>query len=161
MNEVIEMVNVTSMVNCTINLILPEYHYERTWPRKGVTLKVRKDYLVDSFYQTGVENLFKMGFLYCEDKDTRILLGLEEEDGTSEIAKLDDKLLKRIIGPMPVSEVEKTFEGLTPTQREEVARYAVENINSVTYQRVELLSKLTGVKITKAVELKEGLGKEA
>ena len=156
MNEIIETIPVTSMVNCTICLILPEYHYERTWPRKGVTIQVRKDALVNSFYQPGVEFMFKQGMLYVEDKDTRVLLGLEGDEVEKELIKLDDKLLSRIVKLMPISEVKTTLDQLTPTQKQEVARYAVANYGDLKMDRIELFKEALNIDIPKAVEMKKG-----
>ena len=162
-----KFVPVISMVRGINILYLPEYHYSRTWPKKGTKIMVDREILANSIYQPGVERMFTEGNLWIDDQEFRIELGLEtapvegDEVEAKTLVKLDDKLLNRIIKLMPVSEVKATIETLSPAQRLEVADYAVEHYQDLKMDRIEVLTKLCDTDILKAVEMKKGFEQEA
>lgn len=155
-------VPVISMTRGTIILSLPEYHYSRTWPKKGTRIMVDREILENSIYKPGVERLFTEGNLWIDDENFRIELGLQQpaESGTPEeeqLICLDNNMLNRIIKLMPVVDVENTLKKLTTTQRIEVANYAVEHYTDLKMDRIDILSKYTQIDILKAINVEKDM----
>lgn len=161
-------VPVISMSNCTVILTLPEYHYERIWPRKGARLMIDKEILSNSIYNPGVERLFTEGLLYIDDKQLRIDFGFEQEEVEGEegalparsIIVLDDKMMNRIVKLMPMADIQEIVPKLTNTQKLELVDYAVAHYIDLKMDRVEYLSKECGISILQAVEMKKAMEEE-
>ena len=151
-----EKVMVTSMVGGTISASALDH---RVWNKKGQSLPVSKDTLREAIYNPGVEYMFKKGVLYIEDMDFKIELGLEEE-GTKEptqILKVDEKYLNRVLKLMPVAEMKKAIDAMTLVQKQELVDYAVKQ-NDIQLDRLEIVSNKCNVDILKAIELNRQKG---
>lgn len=151
-----EKVMVESMVGGTISAAALDH---RVWNKKGQKLPVSKDTLREAIYEPGVEYMFKNGILYIDDMDFKIELGLEVE-GTKEptqIARVDDKYLNRVLKLMPVSDMKKAIDKMSLVQKQELVDYAVCQ-NDIQLDRLKIVSDKCNVDILKAIELKRQKG---
>ena len=150
-----ERVIVTSMVNGTVGITMPNSRIKKVWPKKGTKLPVEKDMLREAIYEPGVEYMFKKGILYIEDMDFKIELGLEAE-GTkvpTEVIPVDDKYLNRVLKLMPLSEMKAAIGKMSDNQKKELLDFAVEQ-NDIQLDRLNVLKELTGIDVLKVIELK-------
>ena len=150
-----ERVIVTSMVNGTVGITMPNSRIKKVWPKKGTKLPIEKDMLREAIYEPGVEYMFKKGILYIEDMDFKIELGLEAE-GTkvpTEVIPVDEKYLKRVLKLMPLSEMKAAIGKMSDNQKKELLDFAVEQ-NDIQLDRLNVLKELTGIDVLKVIELK-------
>jgi hypothetical protein len=156
-----ERVMVTSMVSGRIGLVLPRLHINKVWPKKGTKLPVEKEVLREAIYEPGVEYMFKQGLLYIDDMDFKIELGLEEE-GTkapTNVIPMDEKYMSRVLKLMPIAEMKKAISGMNDNQKRELIDFASEQ-NDISFDRMDVIKKLTGIDVVKVIELKRSKGEE-
>ena len=156
-----ERVNVTSMVSGRIGLVLPRMHINKVWPKKGTKLPVEKDVLREAIYEPGVEYMFKEGLLYIDDMDFKIELGLEEEGTTKpeNIIPIDEKYLIRVLKNMPIAEMKMAVAKMNDNQKRELVDFASEQ-NDISFDRMDVIKKLTGIDVVKIIELKRAKKEE-
>jgi hypothetical protein len=156
-----ERVMVTSMVSGRIGLVLPRLHINKVWPKKGTKLPVEKEVLREAIYEPGVEYMFKQGLLYIDDMDFKIELGLEEE-GTkapTNVIPMDEKYMSRVLKLMPIAEMKKAISGMNDNQKRELIDFASEQ-NDISFDRMDVIKKLTGIDVVKVIELKRSKEEE-
>ena len=156
-----ERVMVTSMVSGRIGLVLPRLHINKVWPKKNTKLPVEKDVLREAIYEPGVEYMFKQGLLYIDDMDFKIELGLEEE-GTkapTNVIPMDEKYMNRVLKLMPIAEMKKAISAMNDNQKRELIDFASEQ-NDISFDRMDVIKKLTGIDVVKVIELKRSKGEE-
>ena len=156
-----ERVMVTSMVSGRIGLVLPRLHINKVWPKKGTKLPVEKEVLREAIYEPGVEYMFKQGLLYIDDMDFKIELGLEEE-GTkapTNVIPMDEKYMSRVLKLMPIAEMKKAIGAMNDNQKRELIDFASEQ-NDISFDRMDVIKKLTGIDVVKVIELKRSKGEE-
>lgn len=156
-----ERVMVTSMVSGRIGLVLPRLHINKVWPKKNTKLPVEKDVLREAIYEPGVEYMFKQGLLYIDDMDFKIELGLEEE-GTkapTNVIPMDEKYMSRVLKLMPIAEMKKAISAMNDNQKRELIDFASEQ-NDISFDRMDVIKKLTGIDVVKVIELKRSKGEE-
>ena len=156
-----ERVMVTSMVSGRIGLVLPRLHINKVWPKKNTKLPVEKDVLREAIYEPGVEYMFKQGLLYIDDMDFKIELGLEEE-GTkapTNVFPMDEKYMSRVLKLMPIAEMKKAISAMNDNQKRELIDFASEQ-NDISFDRMDVIKKLTGIDVVKVIELKRSKGEE-
>ena len=156
-----ERVMVTSMVSGRIGLVLPRLHINKVWPKKNTKLPVEKDVLREAIYEPGVEYMFKQGLLYIDDMDFKIELGLEEE-GTkapTNVIPMDEKYMSRVLKLMPIAEMKKAITAMNDNQKRELIDFASEQ-NDISFDRMDVIKKLTGIDVVKVIELKRSKGEE-
>jgi hypothetical protein len=73
---------VRQMVNGIVFYVIPGEVRERTWPKKDSRHRVPFEELEKCVFDPRTKSLFERGFLFIEDKDCRIQLGLEQPDPT-------------------------------------------------------------------------------
>lgn len=156
-----ERVMVTSMVSGRIGLVLPRLHINKVWPKKNTKLPVEKDVLREAIYEPGVEYMFKQGLLYIDDMDFKIELGLEEE-GTkapTNVIPMDEKYMSRVLKLMPIAEMKKAISAMNDNQKRELIDFASEQ-NDISFDRMDVIKKLTGIDVVKVIELKRSKEEE-
>ena len=156
-----ERVMVTSMVSGRIGLVLPRLHINKVWPKKGTKLPVEKEVLREAIYEPGVEYMFKQGLLYIDDMDFKIELGLEEE-GTkapTNVIPMDEKYMSRVLKLMPIAEMKKAISAMNHNQKRELIDFASEQ-NDISFDRMDVIKKLTGIDVVKVIELKRSKEEE-
>ena len=156
-----ERLNVTSMESGRIGLVLPRMHINKVWPKKGTKLPVEKDVLREAIYEPGVEYMFKEGLLYIDDMDFKIELGLEEEGTTKpeNIIPIDEKYLIRVLKNMPIAEMKMAVAKMNDNQKRELVDFASEQ-NDISFDRMDVIKKLTGIDVVKVIELKRAKKEE-
>lgn len=89
---------VKKLVEGAVFYKVPGENKERTWKGDNSRLRIPFQELEDCMYDGAIRELFENGYLYVEDKDCRIALGLElEDDSLSNESRLvleKDKLEK-------------------------------------------------------------------
>ena len=75
-------VKVISYAGNSIRINIPELRVNRLFEKQGQSYLFDVDTLEEMFYYPSVEELFTKGLFYIDDKELRIKLGLEEENGT-------------------------------------------------------------------------------
>ena len=156
-----ERVMVTSMVSGRIGLVLPRLHINKVWPKKNTKLPVEKDVLREAIYEPGVEYMFKQGLLYIDDMDFKIELGLEEE-GTkapTNVIPMDEKYMSRVLKLMPIAEMKMAISAMNDNQKRELIDFASEQ-NDISFDRMDVIKKLTGIDVVKVIELKRSKEEE-
>lgn len=156
-----ERVMVTSMVSGRIGLVLPRLHINKVWPKKNTKLPVEKDVLREAIYEPGVEYMFKQGLLYIDDMDFKIELGLEEE-GTkapTNVIPMDEKYMSRVLKLMPIAEMKMAISTMNDNQKRELIDFASEQ-NDISFDRMDVIKKLTGIDVVKVIELKRSKEEE-
>jgi hypothetical protein len=156
-----ERVMVTSMVSGRIGLVLPRLHINKVWPKKNTKLPVEKEVLREAIYEPGVEYMFKQGLLYIDDMDFKIELGLEEE-GTkapTNVIPMDEKYMSRVLKLMPIAEMKKAISAMNDNQKRELIDFASEQ-NDISFDRMDVIKKLTGIDVVKVIELKRSKEEE-
>jgi len=145
-------VYVESCVNCTVVIEIPEDRFRKEWVKKGQKYPIDKEYLDQIMYNRDVEALFKGGYLKCADKEFMENNGLIKENGEPLLLELTDNLMKRMIGAMPMSEFKETLKKLTKGQSTELVAYAIDHPDELKLEKADLLTKITGKQILKAIE---------
>lgn len=146
------MIYVTSASDHTLVMFVPELQLSKTWTKRGQRYPIARETLIQAYYNTAVEYLFKEGLLVVTDEDFLKEVGLMTEEGECEIIPLTSELENRIIKHMPLAEVKNYLEKLTKTQLRELAEFAVEHYAELKMDRVDILSQFTGKNILKAIE---------
>jgi hypothetical protein len=146
------MIMVTSASDFTLVVNVPEIQLHKTWKKRGAKYPIERKTLVQAYYDPAVEALFKEGMLTTNDVEFLKEVGLMEEDGTANVVVLTEALLNRLIKLMPIAEVKSELSKLSRTQLEELADYAVAHYKDLQMDRIDLLSKVTGKNIMKAIE---------
>ena len=156
-----EKVMVTSMVSGRIGLVIPRMYVNKVFPKKGTKLPIEKDVLREAIYEPGVEYMFKEGLLYIEDMDFKIELGLEAE-GTkapTNVIPMDEKYMSRVLKLMPIAEMKKAISGMNDNQKRELVDFASEQ-NDISFDRMDVIKKLTGIDVVKVIEFKRAKKEE-
>lgn len=144
------MIVVESCVDRTLVVYTPTVN--KTWLKKGQKLYVDRDAMEQAYYEPSTEYLFRQGLLTTDDKTFLEDVGLMEAGtDTPIVVKLDENKLKRMIGPMPLSEFKTEVKKLTPAQIEELGDYAIEHYTDLKNDRVDMLSQLMGKDILKTI----------
>lgn len=152
-----DKVNVVSMSNGTISLVVPELRLRRSWPKKGAVVPIERDILKEAMYEPGVEYIFRNGLLYIEDMEFKKEIGLEPEDATTpkNILRLDEKELQSMLSPStPAWEFENKLLALSREQRKFVIDYAIEN-ELFDSKKADVFTKVCNVDILRAISLKK------
>jgi len=144
------MIVVESCVDRTLVVYTPTVN--KTWLKKGQKLYVDRDAMEQAYYEPSTEYLFRQGLLTTDDRTFLEDVGLMEAGAdTPIVVKLDENKLKRMIGPMPLSEFKTEVKKLTPAQIEELGDYAIEHYTDLKNDRVDMLSQLMGKDILKTI----------
>ena len=146
------MIYVTSASDHTIVMFVPELQLSKTWTKRGQRYPIARETLIQAYYNASVEYLFKEGLLTVDDNSFLKEVGLMTEDGECEIVPLTTDLEMRLIKHMPIADVKVHLAKLTHTQLNELAEFAIAHYGDLKMDRIDLLSKVTGKNILKAIE---------
>jgi hypothetical protein len=152
-----EKVKITSYSNGMLNLYIPELRVNRFFEKNGQSFLFDKDAVEEMFYYPAVENLFKKGILYIEDKEIRKKFGLEEENGSvSEdvVAPISNATILAYLNVKPFNEFKEYVSKLPLIQQERFVSIAIEK-KILDYNKINLLKELTGKDIIKIIQLNE------
>ena len=146
------MIYVTSASDHTLVIYVPEMNLSKTWTKRGQRYPFTRDQLIQAYYHPATEYLFKEGLLVTDDKEFLKTVGLMTEDEEATVVNLTPELLNRFIKLMPVQEIKIQAAKLSRTQLNELGEYAVKHYSELKMDRIDLLTKLTGKNILKAIE---------
>lgn len=146
------MVNLKNMVNKTVGVKLPEYGVNRKWINKGQVIPLPFDIVEQMLWHAGFRNLIDRGYLYIEDMQDKIDLGLEPDGATEpeNIKVLTDNEIKELLTVKSFDEFKETVRELTMTQVLNIVNYAIAN-EIADAQKSELLLKVTEIDIFKVI----------
>lgn len=150
-------VKITSKTNQALRLKFPELRINRLFKGEGQSFLFDADAVEEMFYYPAAENAFRKGLFYIEDKELRVKLGLEEEDGEiSEdvVAPISDTLILTYLKVKTFAEFEAFFEKLPMEHKLRFADIAVKN-KIVDYEKCKLIKETTNKDIMKIIQLNE------
>lgn len=147
-------VTLISMCKQPITLSFPELRITRTFPRKGSKISFDKNAFSEMVYDPGLTYMLENGMLYIEDMEVKKEIGLEPEDADEpkNIKILTDAEMKRYLTVLPANELQTKIKSLKREQIEALVDFAIENEYS-DYSRCEVIKKLTGRDIIRAIQL--------
>lgn len=152
-----EKVKIISYAGDPIRINLPELRVNRLFEKHGQSFLFDADTVEEMFYYPSVEKLFTTGLFYLDNKELRIKLGLEEENGTvaeTVTAPVSDTSILTYLKAKPINEFKKYVETLPIEQQLRFVDVAVKN-KIVDYEKSMLLKELTGKDIMKVIQLNE------
>lgn len=137
-------VMVKSASDWTLVVNVPHLNLHRTWTKRGQQYPIERTILMQAYYDSAVEGLFRSGALVTNDRDFLREVGLLNEEEQPVVYELTDAMKNRLIKLMPLSEVKKELAKMSRLQLEELGDYAVMNYQNLAMDRIDLLSKATG-----------------
>lgn len=149
-----DMIRVRSTTDTSVSLYDPTIPVRKSFDRKGAVAMIEKDKLIQLYYNSDLETAMRAGLLAIDDKDFLVEVGylLSKEEEREEI-ELSPTFMKRCIGAMPVAELATNLKKMSKYQIEELVEYAIQNSKELRMDRIDLLSKISGKNILKAIEL--------
>lgn len=157
MSEV-RYVIVTNMINGNISIKKPHLGLNRQWQRFGQKMRIPFDILEEALWDEGVKNLFSTGYLYIENLQDKIDLGLEPE-GVKEpvnIINLDAKKMEEMWKTLPIDVFKVQFGKLTKVQADSLIEYAISN-KIVDTDKCSWVKEITKKDILKAISTREDM----
>ena len=145
-------VYVTSASDHTLVIHIPEMLISKTWTKRGQKYPFDFEQLVQAYYNSSVETLFKQGLLTTDNKEFLKAVGLMNEEEETSVVNLTEALLTRLIKHMPLAELKKTLPTLSRSQLQELGEYAIVHYKELNLDRTDILSKATGKDLLKAIE---------
>lgn len=131
-----------------------DLHISRVWQGRGDSVLFTKEQIEELMFDPAFSNMVREGYLYIEDMEVKKAIGVEPEDATAPTAiLLDDKQLKRFWKDMPLAQFKVEAKQLKKVQLEGLAEYAIRHGDEGTIEKANYLSKLSGYKILKGIEL--------
>ena len=142
-------VKVKSLTNGTLVINVPDLRLHRTWERKGAVKVIDSDVLQEAIYDPGVEYFFKQGMLQIMDEEV-----MEEIDPElKEVIILDDAQMRGMLKGKPLGEFKEKLKELPREQVFALVDFAIKN-EIIDMAKNDVLKSITGIDITKAVQLK-------
>ena len=149
-----DMIKVKSATGTTVSLFYPTSPFRKTWEKRGAVVPIERDKLIQLYYNSSLESALRNGTLIIEDKDFLYEVGyLSSPEEPITAVELTTPLMKRIISVMPLPEVRETLGKLSKTQISELVEYAVVNNGDLRMDRIDIMSKLSGKDVLKAIEM--------
>lgn len=148
-------VKITSKSNQKLRLKFPELRVNRLFEREGQTFLFDAEVVEEMFYYPAAEKAFRNGLFYIEDKELRIKLGLEEEDGTVSqdvVAPISDTTILTYLKAKPFAEFKSYFENLPKEQQLRFVEIAIKN-KVVDFDKNELMKEETGRDVISIIQL--------
>lgn len=152
-----DKVVVQSLVEGRVGFQMPGSAIVKMWEKKGTKLSFNREELVEAYYMPGIEYLFTHGILYTDDMAFKKEVGLEPEDAEEpvNVLKLDDNLMRRMIGPMPLAEFTETIKKLSYDQRKELVAYIADHSDEMKFEKVDIIDKACETNILKVIEIQK------
>lgn len=149
-----DMIKIRSTTDSTVSLYDSMMPFRKAWNKRGAIVPVEREKAIQLYYNSGLEKALRAGLLAIDDKEFLYEVGFysskEDEANTIELTPV---LMEKCISAMPVWELEKTIAKLSRTQIAELAEFAVTNYAKLKMDRMDLLTKVSGKNILKAIEL--------
>lgn len=152
-----EKVKVIGYVGNKTRIYIPELRVNRLFEKYGQSFLFDRDTVEEMFYYPSIESAFKEGLFYIDDKDLRIKLGLEEENGElgdEVIAPISDTTILTYLKAKSYEDFEAYVTELPKVHQDRFINVAVDN-KVLDYNKLNLLKKLTGKDVVKIIQLNE------
>lgn len=152
-----EKVKIISYVDHSVRIYIPELRVNRLFEKQGQSYLFEASVVEEMFYYPGIEELFTTGAFYMDDKDLRIKLGLEEEDGTvaeEVIAPISNTTILAYLNAKPLNEFTDYVSALPRVHQDRFVDLAIQH-KITDYNKINVLKELTGRDIIKIIQLNE------
>lgn len=151
---------VTNMINGNISIKKPHLGLNRQWQQFGQKMRIPFEVLEEALWDMGVKNLFTSGYLYIENLQDKIDLGLEPEGVTEPVntINLDPKKMEEMWTKLPIDVFKTQFGKLTKIQADALIDYAINN-NIVDMPKCSWVKEVTKKDILKAISTREDMAK--
>lgn len=153
-------VKVSSMVKYPVCLTIRSMRFSKTFNSENQSSLIPYDVMEEGLQRPGFKGFFKNGTLKIEDKQDRIDLGLEDEDGESEVTvALDTKAIIDLLKGSDYKKIEDTLNNCSYDTIERCIQVAI-NSKIYDYKIIKLLEGAASkygnnTKITRLLELAE------
>lgn len=138
-----EMFVVKNLVGGIVVIKVPNEN--RIFELKGLDSRVKINYddLEKMVYDADSRRIFETGLAWIEDKDCRIRLGLEEEDGTANFEKLilDKKQIISLLYAESFKTFKEKLDQLSEGSKELLISVAIENPKQLDYEKSDIIRK--------------------
>ena len=148
-----DMIKITSNTDSTISLYDPTIPVRKSFSKKGAIAMIEKDKLIQLYYTSDLEAAMRAGLLIITDKDFLTEVGYITEEEKTEVIELTPAFMKRCISVMPLTELTSELKKMSTYQIQELVEFAIVNNKDLRMDRIELLGKISGKNILKAIEL--------
>lgn len=147
-------ITLTNMCKHEISLSFPEFHFVRTLPKKGATVKIDRETFLEMVYDPGLSYMLQSGMIFLDDMEIKKDIGLEPEDAEEpkNIKMLSDKDFERYLKILPITELKSVLKSLKKEQIDSLIDYAIEH-EIVDMTRCDILKQMTGRDIVRAIQL--------
>jgi hypothetical protein len=144
--------SVTNNLKTPIFIALPDVRFKRTWPGES-TYKIPLEILREAVYDHGFMTFLEKGIMSIDEKEVRVELGLEEQDGES-IFKTYNR--SQLIKLLKVDTLEDLKEAIGTMSREQLSFLAEIAIDQKIgdMNKAEAIKKVSGIDIIKGIQLK-------
>ena len=149
-----DMIKIRSATDATVSLYNSMLPIRKVWNKRGAIVPIEREKAIQLYYNSSLEKALRAGTLVIDDKDFLYEVGFytSKEDEAS-VIELTPALMEKCISTMPVWELQKTLDSLSGNQIVELADYAITNFTKLKMDRIDLLSRVSGKNILKAIEL--------
>ena len=144
-----EMFVVKSLVGGKVVAKVPNENRTFRWKGIDSRVKISFDDLEKMVYDSDAKRLFEKGLLFIEDKACRIQLGLEEDDGTSNLEKLvyDKKQIITLLFADSFKTFKEKVEQLSEGSKELMVQVAIDNPKQLDYDKSDFIRKTLSIDI--------------
>lgn len=151
-----DKIKVVSATNGRCGIDNADLRISRRWPARGSVVTFTKEQIDELQFDPAFMNMVREGLLYIEDMEVKKEIGVEPEDAEKPtIILMDDKALKRFWKDMPLSQFKVELKTLTSEQVKLLAEYAIQHGDEGSIDKANYLSKISGYKILKGIELEK------
>ena len=149
-----DMIKIRSITDTSVSLYDPTIPVRKSFDKKGAMAIIEKDKLIQMYFNSELEAALRAGLLVIDDKDFLVEVGyiLDKDEPVNQV-DMDANFMKRCVGVMPLNEFAANIKKMSKHQIEELAEYAIQNHQEVRMDKIDLLSKVSGKNILKAIEL--------
>lgn len=151
-----EMFVVRSLIGGKVVAKVPNENKIFRW--KGIDSRVKIDYedLEKMAYDSDARKLFEKGLIFVEDKACRIRLGLEEDDGTSNLEKLvyDKKQIITLLFADSFKDFKDKVSKLSDGSKELMVQVAIENPKQLDYDKSDFIRNTFSIDIESVKRMK-------
>lgn len=149
-----DIIKIRSTTDATVSLYNSLIPIRKVWTKRGAVVPIERDKAVQLYYNSSLENALRNGLLAIDDKEFLYEIGfIEAPTASSPVMELTTTLMDRCISVMPLQELKQTLAKLSTSQVSELVEYAITNNTKLKMDRIDLLGKVSGKNILKAIEL--------
>ncbi len=110
----------------------------RKWIGKDARLRVPYEELEECIFDPSINTLFTKGYLYIEDKEARVALGLEESDTLI----LDEEGVTKVLFDDDIETFKEKLERMAEETQEILVQVAVSNMEKhAGYEKYDIIRK--------------------